>query len=43
MPTIKDFSYTDATSFALMERLGLNTVFAFDEPFEQYGNFFTKP
>jgi len=33
----KDFSYTDATSFALMERFGLSEAFAFDEHFEQYG------
>lgn len=33
----KDFSYTDATSFAIMERLGISTVFAFDRHFEQYG------
>jgi len=33
----KDFSYVDATSFALMERLGLVEAFAFDEHFDQYG------
>ena len=33
----KTFSYTDATSFAVMERLGLKTVFAFDPRFRQYG------
>ena len=33
----KTFSYTDATSFALMERLGLRTAFAFDPHFHQYG------
>jgi predicted nucleic acid-binding protein len=33
----KDFSYVDATSFAVMERLGLQTAFAFDEHFMQYG------
>jgi predicted nucleic acid-binding protein len=33
----KDFSYTDATSFALMERLELSEAFAFDDHFEQYG------
>lgn len=33
----KDFSYTDATSFALMERLGIKEAFAFDKHFEQYG------
>lgn len=39
----KDFSYTDATSFAVMERLGLTIVFAFDEHFVQYGKFVTVP
>src|SRR3970040_784693 len=33
----KSFSYTDATSFALMERLGLKHAFAFDSPFRRYG------
>lgn len=33
----KDFSYVDATSFVLMERLGLLEAFAFDEHFDQYG------
>ena len=33
----KTFSYTDATSFALMERLGLEAAFAFDAHFRQYG------
>lgn len=32
----KTFSYTDATSFAVMERLGLK-AFAFDPHFRQYG------
>lgn len=32
----KDFSYTDATSFAVMERLGLSLAFAFDRRFEQF-------
>ena len=39
----KNFSYTDATSFAVMERLGIKTIFAFDEHFEQYGKFVVKP
>ena len=39
----KDFSYTDAASFAVMERLEIQTVFAFDEHFEQYGKFIVVP
>ncbi len=35
--TDKLFSYTDATSFAVMERLGLSQVFTFDRDFTQYG------
>jgi predicted nucleic acid-binding protein len=35
--TDKTFSYTDATSFAAMERLGLRTAFAFDPHFRLYG------
>jgi predicted nucleic acid-binding protein len=33
----RSFSYTDATSFAVMERLGIQRAFAFDKHFEQYG------
>lgn len=33
----KDFSYVDAVSFAVMERLKIKEIFAFDEHFEQYG------
>jgi predicted nucleic acid-binding protein len=35
--TDKSFSYTDATSFAVMERLGIRRAFAFDPHFRQYG------
>lgn len=35
--TDKDFSLTDTTSFAVMERLGLRRAFAFDRHFVQYG------
>jgi predicted nucleic acid-binding protein len=35
--TDKDFSYVDATSFAIMERLDLRTAFTFDAHFAQYG------
>jgi predicted nucleic acid-binding protein len=33
----KDFTYTDATSFAVMERLGIRYAFTFDRNFNQYG------
>jgi len=33
----KDFTYTDATSFALMERIDIMKVFTFDQHFAQYG------
>jgi predicted nucleic acid-binding protein len=33
----KDFSYTDATSFAVMERLRIAHAFTFDRHFAQYG------
>lgn len=33
----KDWSYVDAVSFALMEREGISTAFAFDEHFRQRG------
>ena len=33
----KDFSYTDATSFVIMERLGIPTALTFDSHFRQYG------
>jgi predicted nucleic acid-binding protein len=33
----KDFSFADATSFAVMERLGINTAVAFDRHFVQFG------
>jgi predicted nucleic acid-binding protein len=33
----KEYSYTDATSFAIMERLGIRRAFSFDRHFEQYG------
>lgn len=35
--TDKSFSYTDATSFAVMERLGVREAFGFDPHFQQYG------
>ncbi len=35
----KEFSYCDATSFAMMERLPIRYVIAFDSHFTQYGKF----
>jgi predicted nucleic acid-binding protein len=35
----KTFSFTDCTSFAICERLGIKDIFAFDEHFRQYGKF----
>ncbi|RZN43509.1 MAG: PIN domain-containing protein [Methanophagales archaeon ANME-1-THS] len=39
----KTFSFTDGTSFALMERLGITEAFAFDEHFKLYENFIVLP
>jgi predicted nucleic acid-binding protein len=33
----KDYSLTDATTFAIMERLGIVEAFSFDRHFRQYG------
>jgi len=35
----KEFSYCDASSFAVMERLRIRRVIAFDDHFRQYGTF----
>ena len=35
--TDKDFSFADAISFAVMERLGISSAFTFDRHFAQYG------
>lgn len=39
----KGFSFTDCTTFAVMERLKIPDVFAFDEHFRQYGRFKCLP
>lgn len=39
----KEFSFTDCTSFALMEKFKITTSFAFDEHFRQYGKFIILP
>jgi predicted nucleic acid-binding protein len=39
----KEFSFTDCTSFALMESLQIKKAFTFDDHFKQYGKFETKP
>jgi len=33
----KDFSFTDAASFVVMARLGIDAAFAFDRDFTRYG------
>jgi len=38
-----DFSFTDCTSFALMERLQINNAFTFDAHFREYGRFNVNP
>ena len=35
----KEFSYCDAVSFAVMERLDIREAIAFDDHFRQYGQF----
>ncbi|CAD7783535.1 MAG: hypothetical protein KCCBMMGE_01937 [Candidatus Methanoperedenaceae archaeon GB37] len=39
----KEFSFTDCTSFALMEYLHIDTAFTFDGHFSQYGKFIVRP
>jgi len=37
------FSFTDCTSFVVMEQLGLTEAFVFDRDFESYGHFIKRP
>ena len=39
----KQFSFTDCTSFALMESLQMKAAFSFDHHFNQYGKFEIRP
>ncbi len=39
----KGFSFTDCSSFAIMERLKISTSFVFDDHFIQYGKFVVIP
>lgn len=39
----QSFSFTDCTSFALMEHSGITTAFTFDDDFKTYGKFLIKP
>ena len=39
----KDFSLTDAISFAVMERLQITQAFTFDRHFAQYGFTLVQP
>jgi predicted nucleic acid-binding protein len=39
----KHFSFTDCTSFALMESLKIQAAFTFDQHFNQYGKFDVRP
>jgi predicted nucleic acid-binding protein len=39
----KDFSYTDACCFAVMERLDMRVALSADEHFVQYGKFIVLP
>jgi len=39
----KQWSFTDCTSFAVMERLRISTAFAFDDHFRQFGTLKVVP
>ena len=38
-----DFSFTDCTTFSLMERLSISAAFTFDSHFKEYGRFQVNP
>ena len=38
-----DFSFTDCTSFIIMEHLHIQTAFTFDHHFKEYGRFNIEP
>ena len=39
----KKISFTDCTSFVIMEKLNIKTAFSFDKHFRQYGKFTVSP
>ncbi len=39
----KEWSFTDCSSLVLMDRLGINTAFAFDHHFRQFGSVHVVP
>ena len=39
----QEFSFTDCTSFILMQRLGIEAAFTFDARFREYGRFLINP
>lgn len=39
----KDWSFTDCTSWVVIQTLGLTTAFAFDRHFKQFGNVIVAP
>jgi uncharacterized protein len=39
----KRFSFVHCTSFAIMQRVGMRSAFAFDEDFRQFGGWVTHP
>ena len=39
----KEFSFTDCTSFVMMEKLQIGAAFTFDDHFRQYGRLIVQP